>query len=332
MRIFSLAAALLLVTLALAPTASAQATCPGDTTPNFTDSCYHEYVLYDVDQPEIDILILPSASPYVLRDWVILEQSVKAWDDGINNLGPAWLADGVNLRWYSVGLDPIPDEATFDPEIVIVPAEFNPVLLFGIGLEAPLYWCRNVPDPRELTQMAGFQQHTDSVWGMMRAKCDDGGFTCFVINTNFLWTPDAANRRDMYDLNSHELGHCLGIGHVGDALDFTANEYPEDDIMSYETDGRDAGQVLCVSTLNILALQQVYGKLLGQSGYPMNPEGTYVHQDPADWDDDSCAEPTASSTDPTPLLEADPLGDPDSTARSDAQGLLALVSGNPLAS
>jgi len=228
-----------------------------------------------------------------------------------------------------VGLDDIPWDAAFDPEIVIVPAEFDPVVLFGIGEQLPASFCHGeeAPDMLDRVSLAGlpdntlFHQHNGSPWGMLSAECNSGGKTCFVINTNFLWIPEVwftedENRRDMFDLNSHELGHCLGIGHVGDALDFTAASYPEDDIMSYETDNHDAGRVLCVSTLNILALEKTYGYLLGQTGYPANTANTYVHQDPADWSDDQnpslagtqlCPQPTASWTNPSPLLQADPI-------------------------
>jgi len=293
------------------------ATCPMDTTPDFTDDCYHEYVLYNVDESEIDILILPPASPYYLRDVAILKESTQMWENGINALGPAWLGSGVNLHPYSVGLDFVPEAALWDPEIVIVTGEVNPVLLAGIGLQSPVSWCHGIPPPglfgvgtedlaERLTEQPGYHQHGSS--GMLMASCSNGGRVCFVVNTNFLWTPDVHNRRDMYDLNSHELGHCLGIGHVGDAMDFKAKVYPEDDIMSYESDGHDPGHVLCVSTLNILALERVYGNLLGQSGYPAFGAGSFVHQDPVDWDDDNCPEPMAGPASLGPLLNADPLG------------------------
>jgi hypothetical protein len=277
---------------------------------DFFDSNYHQYILYNMDQPNIDVLILPSSSPYALRDMALMYQSVQAWDSGINTLGTGWLATGLNIHVYRVGTDTIPTQALWDPEIVIVPAEYNPVLLFGIGLEvmnnAGVHYCHGIPPPLaytagQLAAMPGFHTHAGSGWGMVNvdttnaayANCNAGGTVCFAVNTNFLDVPNDPNRRDMYDLNSHEFGHCLGIGHVGDALDFTASTYPRDDIMSYENDGWDPGHVLCVSTLDILGLKQVYGALLGQAGYPASPADTFVTQSPSAWSTVSCAEPTA---------------------------------------
>jgi hypothetical protein len=314
------ATTLCLLLAAAAP--GAFAATPVDTTPPFTDANYHQYILYDMDQTEVDVLIMPSASAYALRDMALMKQSVEAWDAGINAIGGTWLAPGLNIHVYRVGFDTIPNAALWDPEVVIFPAQFNPVLLAGIGLEpmntVGVYTCHGraspvFASPEELAALPGFHTHAGSSWGMVRTGgeanaagrgCANGGTTCFAINTNFQRTPDDANRRDMYDLNSHEFGHCLGIGHVGDALDFTANLYPRDDIMSYENDGWDAGHVLCVSTLDILGLKQVYGWLLGQAGYPQYPSGGYVWMDPTAWSAVSCPEPT---TPPLGMAAADPF-------------------------
>lgn len=181
-----------------------------------------------------------------------------------------------------------------DPEIIIVSAEFNPVLLFGIGLQSPLIWCHGIGPGggqvgwlEDLPFNPEFHSHGGE-WGMMNMECDDGGRQCVVLNTNFLSTWTANNRRYMYDLNTHEVGHCLGIGHVGDALDFSAKKFPKDDIMSYQ----HGSHVHCVSTLNIKALEAVYGGLLGHPELHVG-RGGFVHMNPGSWADADCAEPTA---------------------------------------
>jgi hypothetical protein len=283
---------------------------------DFSDTNDHLSILYNLDQTEVDILILPSASPYALRDAALVQQSIQMWDDGIDHLGQAWLAAGLNLHQYRVGIDPIPVRALWDPEIVVVPAEANPALLLGTGLE-PMnvlgaYYCHGIPPPegftlaQALAALPGFHQHKGSAWGSVAGNapgrgCASGGATCFVVETNFLWTPDAQNRRSMYDLTSHEVGHCLGLGHVGDDLDFTATTYPHDDIMGTENDGGHS-HVLCVSTLDVLGLERVFGWLLGQPGYPQFPAGSYVELPPTSWWVDPCAEPTASPLGAAPAL------------------------------
>lgn len=260
----------------------------------FNDNDYHEYILYEVDTPKIDVLIIPSASPYALRDNAVLKQGIDAWDAGIDELGPQWLADGVEIRTYVLGEDIPTMEALMDPEIIVVSAEANPVLLFGIGLQSPLIWCHGIGPGdgqvewlEDLPTQDGWHQHGEE-WGMYSMECDDGGRQCVVLNTNFLSLPDANNRRYMYDLNTHEVGHCLGIGHVGDALDFSAKNYPKEDIMSYQ----HGSHVHCVSTLNIKALEAVYGDLLGQGSVAQGP-GTYVEMSPSQYDTADCDEPTA---------------------------------------
>ncbi len=254
---------------------------------DFNDNNYHEYILYDMDQPEIDVLIVPPASPYYTRDLVNIEKSVQAWDDGINALGPSWLADGLNINYYTLGYDVAPPAALADPEIIIFSAEANPVLLAGIGLE-PWQFFFNGESPchgLDPNDPSDWHNHAGSIWAS--GQCDGGGSTCVVINTSFLWLPDQENEGYMYDLNQHELGHCLGIGHVGDALDFSAANFPEQDIMSYQ---HNANQVHCVSSLNILALEAVYGDLLGQPNVAQDA-GTFVEMSPGAYTHVNCLNP-----------------------------------------
>lgn len=253
---------------------------------DFNDNDYHEYILYNVDTAKIDVLIVPPASPYYSRDLSNIERSVQAWEDGIGALAPAWLADGLEIDFYTLGYDTPPADVLADPEIVIFSAEYNPVLLLGIGLAQPVTLCHGIDLAQE-----NLHQHEGSPWGVLHSECKGGGYQCTVVNTNFLWLPDSQNEREMYDLNSHEFGHCLGIGHVGDALDFSAQNYPREDIMSYQ---HDPDQVHCVSSLNILALQAVYGALLGQPGLHQHA-GTYVHMTPTAYETVNCVNPTNPS-------------------------------------
>lgn len=272
---FSLLAA---TALALVPSA-AGAVCTSASGCEFWDNDHHEYILYEVDTSSIDVLILPPATPFAaLGDMDILRASTEAWDAGIDALGPAWLANGVDIRTYVLGEDVPPASALQDPEIVVVTAEYNPFVLFGIGLQVPIGVC---------TQQGGAQQVLWSHWhgqasGVQAVQCQSGGLQCVVINTNFL----LGGERRLYDLNAHEVGHCLGIGHVGDALDFDAKTVPLTDIMSYND---VPSQVHCVSTLNIKALQAVYAPLLGQSGG--QSAGTYVTQAASLYSQVNCPNP-----------------------------------------
>ncbi len=240
----------------------------------FWDDQHHEYILYNVDTADIDVLIVPPASGFALMDLNAIEQSVADWDAGINAKGPAWLGAGITINSYTLGIDTPPQAALLDPEIIIWTANTNPFVSAGIGEQVPISICRQ--------QSAAAHLHPEFDWVLQQTACEDGGAQCHVIQSQFA----AGWARDMYDLNSHEFGHCLGIGHVGDALDFDAKTVPMSDIMSYQ----HAANVHCVSSLNILALQGVYATLLGQPGQ-LNA-GAYVTASPASYSQATCTNPS----------------------------------------
>lgn len=263
--------------LALTPTAAA-AVCTSASGCGFWDNDHHEYILYKVDTSSIDVLILPPASLGNLGDAGIEKLSIQRWDEGIDALGPAWLASGVSIHPYIVGVDTIPQAALLDPEIIVVTAEYNPFVLFGIGEQLPVGVCTGQGG----VQQTLFQHMHGQTSGVQAVQCASGGIQCVVLNTNFLLGGD----RRLYDLTAHEVGHCLGIGHVGDALDFDAKVFPGSDIMSYND---VPSQVHCVSSLNIKALQAVYAPLLGQTG-GQSP-GTYVTQLTSAYSQVACPNP-----------------------------------------
>jgi hypothetical protein len=288
--LISACAAALAVLLA-APTANA-AVCTKSSGCEFWDENYHELILYEVDTAQVDVLIVPPVAATTLWDLPAIEQSIAAWESGIDALGPAWLANGLNIDSYVLGVDTPPQAALLDPEIVIWSASYNPVLLFGIGEQVPFSVCRS-------QSAASFaHQHEGSDWLVQATSCEDGGIQCHVINTNFL----TGTTRQMYDLNAHEFGHCLGIGHVGDALDFDAKRVPLTDIMSYND---VPSQVHCVSSLNILALQEVYEPVLG-TGIGQAPL-TYVQMAPSAYTQVACTNPQDGLWVSSAAVDADPL-------------------------
>lgn len=252
--------------------------CTSSSGCEFWDLDYHQYILYETDTPSIDVLIVPPVSPETLWQVPVLEKSVDAWESGINTLAPSWLASGLNIHRYTLGSGVPPLSALQDPEIIIVSAEYNPVVLFGIGEQIP-----GLCTGGSIASVSAPHSHGSDGPSMYRVGCSNGGSQCVVLNTNFLLGGD----RRLYDLNSHEFGHCLGIGHVGDALDFDARTVPMSDIMSYQD---NPNQVHCVSSLDVKSLQGVYADLLGQSSGFL-PAGSYVTMKTSDYNQVSCPNP-----------------------------------------
>lgn len=288
-----------------------------DTTPPFTDYCYHQGVWYIPDTTHFDILILPATSALTLRDTQLAEDSVDMWVAGIDAIGGAALA-GLTIDAYTVGMEPVPESALADPEVIVaLTTEANPFVLLGLAVLHPINFCHGIELTAATTwqDIPGFHQHPGSPFGSFVAQCNSGGKMCYVINTSFapFITPNADNSQWMYDLISHEVGHCLTLGHVGDANTESTDDsiaYPHHDIMSYENDGLRASRHHCVSNLNVQVIAKAFSSMLdppGTTAVAPNP-AAYVHMKPADYSQPTCPLSAPSYTDVNYLLSADPLG------------------------
>jgi hypothetical protein len=244
----------------------------------FWDDDYHEYTLYDVDTYQLDVLIVPSASPGRDADTAVIKEAILAWGAGIQTLGAKWFASNFTMNVYVLGTDTPPQSAIQDPEIIVLAAEYNPVLLFGIGEQLPATPCRGAATHT-------YAPHVHDGMTVYAADCQAGGLTCVAVNTNNL----GGGKASLYDLVAHEFGHCLGGGHVGDALDFSAKRVPVHDIMSYQ---HDATQVHCVSNLNLRVLEALYAPLLGANVTTPLKSGDFYLMHPVDYVQTTCANPT----------------------------------------
>lgn len=243
----------------------------------FWDEDYHEYVLYNVDTARIDVIVVPSASADATSDTPLLKAAVDAWAEGAQALGAEWFTSNFSITTYLAGTDEIPAEAREDPEIIVLAAEYNPVLLFGIGLEPKQFSCMALGE----STIREYPVHAHHGMRIYASDCTGIGFVCFAVNTNFLLGSGVY----LQDLVAHEVGHCLGGGHVGDALDFKAKRVPVQDVMSYQ---HDEEQIHCVSTLNIRVLEALYAPVIGAEVEQPVSAGDYYTMPRADYDHVPC--------------------------------------------
>ena len=242
--------------------------------------CHHMRVdMNGLDSPQVDVLVLVPVSPTAERDMRIMRQSIEMWESGID-----YLADEMGLDWltamdFHVTVDYVDlaggggEFTTYpivDPEIVVIAT--NPVGGAGIGVDPVAYPamaaellgltvldedmvpCHNVANPFDFEywdSLPGFDSHHEARTGTFTEDCGGaGGNVCFAVNGAIDPAPGSPlDFFQLFDLVSHEVGHCLTIGHVGDAGDGTYSAVPTNDIMSYNAD--PPGLSKCVSTLNV---------------------------------------------------------------------------------
>lgn len=254
-----------------------------------TAECHHMGGdMNGLDDPVIDVLIIPPVSPAPERDLRIMRQSLEMWDAGIDvvatQLGMDWLAEGLEFR-ISIGgveygaIDEVNPESLYDPEIVVIAS--NPVGGIGIGIDPVDFLgdagigdgqlpCLPVADPLDFSQwnaLPGFDDHHDVSGTYVASDCGEnlGGNICFAVNGAIDPTPGPSQDLfSLYDLVSHEVGHCLTIGHVGDGAEGSWAKLAPNDIMAYDTDPADRNK--CVSTLNVVGIAHVMGRYLDVDG------------------------------------------------------------------
>ena len=243
--------------------------------PSESNVCHYiKTGLNHLDSPQVDVLIVAPVSPTAERDMRIMRQSIEMWEAGIGYLsarmGLNWLTDGMDFHISVDYFDPLGTEGgefttypLVDPEIVVIAT--NPVGGIGIGTDPvssglPCHPVANPLDFQQWQSLPGFNSHHDGRTGTYAEDCGgSGGNVCFAINGAIDPASEVIDIFGLFDLVSHEVGHCLTLGHVGDAGDGKWGAVPRSDIMAYSNEPR--GRTKCVSTLD------VEGVALRMSGY-----------------------------------------------------------------
>lgn len=257
---------------------------------NPLNDCYHMKVgLNALDSPQVDVAVLVPVSPTVERDMRIMRQAVEMWEGGINYLSQemdlGWLHSGVDFHVTVDAIDLTGDEGgelttypLVDPEIVVIAT--NPVGGVGIGVD-PMWLsrqleivdenlvpCHTIENPLDFEyweNVPGFDSHHEDRSGTYVEDCGGaGGNVCFAINGAVDPVPGVTDVFSLYDLVSHEFGHCLTVGHVGDGADGPWGQVPTNDIMAYSAD--PPGLNKCVSTLDVEGFALRMSKYLDVNG------------------------------------------------------------------
>ncbi|MEY2567657.1 MAG: hypothetical protein QOE35_2186 [Actinomycetota bacterium] len=261
---------------------------------NPDNKCFHMRTeMNALDSPQVDVLVLVPVSPTAERDMRIMRQSVEMWEAGIHfmarEMGLGWLSDGMQFHVTLDYMDPTGNQGgefttypVVDPEIVVVAT--NPVGGAGIGIDpvataaqsgavpvftdengVPCHGIQNPFDFQAWENLPGFNDHHHQRTGTYVEDCGGaGGNTCFAINGAIDPAPDKLDFFGLFDLVSHEFGHCLTIGHVGDGAEGSWGVLPSNDIMAYSQD--PPGGTKCVSSLDVEGIAVRMSKYLDVNG------------------------------------------------------------------
>ncbi len=257
----------------------------------FWDGQFHEGAVYELDTLELDALVFPVPAPNPVTATAAAGMATARWAD-VELLAEPWFAEQWELRTYVIGTDQPTAEALTDPEILVISESGQRST--SIGLNAEQLACTIIGSDGQYTSTNDFVDgslatkvypvHEHDGMAIFAAECITGGFRCVALNfAGFL-----GGNNPLYDLVAHEVGHCLGVSHVGDALDFNARYVPVDDIMSYAD---NPSRVSCVSSLNARTMEGIYAELAGQEPPQWLLDDWYYAMDPWDYHQVECSNP-----------------------------------------
>ncbi|MDQ3987273.1 MAG: hypothetical protein M3280_12355 [Actinomycetota bacterium] len=190
----------------------------------------------------LDILILPPSHGQVVNENGVLggegageltpfnsylravEDSITGWNRTVDRYGVRWIRK-LNLKSYVVGRDEVPSDVLQDPEAVIMTNEHQGTAI-GLTLSSSL-----------------------------RPEC---------VITNAKFFVQSFTYEDMYSVNSHEVGHCLGLEHLEGP--------PQDPIPSMDLmwpfyphqPGTANVDLQCISNMNLRAVELAFAPAFGR--------------------------------------------------------------------
>jgi hypothetical protein len=167
------------------------------------------------------------------------KKSIAEYTKVVQRYGPRWLKKRLRIRTYVLGADTIPDRARDDPEAVIVFGE-NQGFILGVTI------------------------------GISNVEPE-----CFISNS-MSFTGGSFTYTDMYNVNLHEFGHCLGLDHfVGPDKDPVYRHENMTPVYMHSP-GASGTHRHCVSNFNLKGVTLSFAKAAGRK-----PAGDVITGGPA---------------------------------------------------